>query len=475
MIFSSTFFLFLFLPVALGVYFILPRMLRNTWLLIMSLLFYAWGEKLFTLVLIGSMAINYLLGLLVGQFRSRRVSGWALAGSVAANLSVLVAYKYANFFVDSLNPVLRAWHFAPLSLKPVHLPIGISFFTFHAISYVVDVYRGHARAQRNPLNFALYESLFPQLIAGPIIRYQDIADQINDRRETLADFAYGVKRFVFGLAKKVLIANMLAVFADQIFATPADRLSASIAWFGAVCYALQIYFDFSGYSDMAIGLGRMFGFKFAENFNYPYISQSIQEFWRRWHISLSTWFRDYLYIPLGGNHFGRGRTYFNLLTVFCLCGLWHGASWNFLAWGLLHGLFLILERQKWMASMMASVWPALRRAYTLLVILTGWVLFRTNDIPEAWRYLRAMAGFGHGASVFALEIDHATLAALIAGVLCSMPVAARASHFFGEGRSSPLFEAFSGVARAAVLSALFLLCAIQLAAGTYNPFIYFRF
>jgi alginate O-acetyltransferase complex protein AlgI len=478
MVFSSTVFLFLFLPITLAVYFLLPRVLRNTWLLVASLFFYAWGERAFVFVMLASNVANYLFGLLVHAFRGKSQAKLVLAFSVAANLGLLLAYKYANFLVDGvLNPALSALHFSPWHLAPVHLPIGISFFTFHAISYVVDVYRGHARAQRNPLNFALYEALFPQLVAGPIIRYQDIADRIDERRETLGEFAYGIHRFVIGLSKKVLIANVLAVQVDKIFAIHPRELPTSVAWLGAIFYALQIYFDFSGYSDMAVGLGHMFGFRFVENFNYPYISGSIQEFWRRWHISLSTWFRDYLYIPLGGNRVSPGRVYFNLLIVFLLCGLWHGASWNFVIWGSLHGLFLIIERKRFLAWLDRVWWPV-RHAYALLVVLIGWVFFRAENLTAALSFLRAMAGFSHGnLTEFypALFLDSATLLALAAGVIGSMPVIPKLADLLARKPHPGAMESALGFARLGLLSALFLLCAVQLAAGTYNPFIYFRF
>lgn len=477
MVFSSTVFLFIFLPLVLGVYFALPGMLRNSWLLVMSLLFYAWGEKVFALVMLGSITANYIFGLLVETTKGTKAGRWVLGFSVAANLSLLIAYKYAGFFAESLNPALLSLHFSPLHLQPGHLPIGISFFTFHAISYVVDVYRGNATVQKNFFNFALYESLFPQLVAGPIIRYQDIADQINARKETLEDFARGVSRFVLGLAKKVLVANVLASMADQIFALNSDGLSAPIAWLGALCYTLQIYFDFSGYSDMAIGLGRMFGFQFVENFNYPYISQSIQEFWRRWHISLSTWFRDYLYIPLGGNRVPPWRIYLNLVTVFFLCGLWHGASWTFVIWGLLHGFFLVIERQKWM-GWLERVWRPLRHAYALVVVVVGWVFFRADSLSMACAYLRTMAGFGSGNPAthhLPLYVDNVTILALIAGVIGSMPVSILAGKINARFSRSPLLDACGALVRTITLSTLFILCSMELASGTYNPFIYFRF
>lgn len=475
MVFSSPIFMFAFLPLVLGIYFILPRFLRNAWLLVMSLIFYTWGEHLFVVVFLISMTVNYCAGLVIHRMREWRHVKYLLWSNVAANLALLICYKYSGFFFANLNPLLAAAHFPVIEIKPGHPPFGISFFTFHAMSYVIDVYRANAPVQRNFLNFALYESLFPQLIAGPIIRYRDIGAQIDSRRETLPGFAYGVIRFVTGLSKKMLVANVLALTVDNVFALRSGDLSCSVAWFGLACYALQIYFDFSGYSDMAVGLGYMFGFQFVENFNYPYISRSIQEFWRRWHISLSTWFRDYLYIPLGGSQVSRRRTYLNLVTVFFLCGLWHGASWNFVIWGMLHGFFLVLERQKWMAWL-EHAWAPLRHGYALFVILVGWVFFRANDLPSALTYLHAMAGLNHVADTFlrspAMYLDRLTIIAFCAGVIGSMPVLGIVA---GLGNRHPAWGVPLAILRTGALCVLFVLCAMQLAAGTYNPFIYFRF
>src|SRR5205814_6718164 len=333
--------------------------------------------------------------------RARLIVGIA----VGINLTVLGTFKYANFFADNVNTLFLALRVHPLIVPRVLLPIGISFLTFHAISYVVDVYRRDATAQKSPVHAALYLLLFPQLIAGPIIRYRDIADQLALRRVTVDDLACGIRRFVIGLAKKVLIANVVAGPADQIFAMPFAQLSIRHAWLGLVCYTLQIYFDFSGYSDMAIGLGRMFGFRFPENFRWPYVADTVQEFWRRWHISLSTWFRDYLYVPLGGNRVAPSRMYRNLVTVFFLCGLWHGASWNFVIWGLWHGTFLVVERVA--GSRIAgggkgglSVPVAMRVAghlYTLCVVMIGWVFFRADTLPGSIAFLKAMAGLSPAA------------------------------------------------------------------------------
>jgi alginate O-acetyltransferase complex protein AlgI len=473
LVFSSAVFLFLFLPIVLGVYFLVPKVLRNGWLLLASLIFYAWGEKGFVLLMLASIAMNYGFGLLVARFREHGANV-IVAVSVTANLGLLFGFKYANLLVDSFNGLFTPWLFFPWHLDPVHLPIGISFFTFQAISYVVDVYRGTTAAQRNPVNIALYISLFPHQLAGPILGYHDMAKQIVERFVTLEEFAYGVRRFVVGLAKKVLIANSVAGTADQIFAIPAGDVSTSLAWLGIVCYTLQIYFDFSGYSDMAVGLGKMFGFTFVENFNYPYISRSIREFWRRWHMSLSTWFRDYVYFPLGGNRCAPVRNYFNLITVFFLCGLWHGASWSFVVWGLFHGVFLVLERLRvfrWLGTM----WAPLQHVYALVVVMVGWVFFRVERLPDALLWLRAMAGFGGDPlklEVPLFYLDAPGVIALCVGIIVAMPVFPALAAWCGKPGKCSLPV---GILRCAAILLLFLLCAMQLAAGTYNPFIYFRF
>ena len=348
MLFTEPTFLFLFLPILLALYFIggsrEHASYANWLLLVASVIFYAKGGGAFTWLMLGSIAFNYGMAIAVDRAQGTLAAKRRLAFAVAVNLVVLGVFKYANFFADNVNTLLLALSVKPVVVPRVLLPIGISFFSFHAISYVVDVYRRDATAQKSPVHAALYLLLFPQLIAGPIIRYRDLADQLARRIVTLDDFTYGVRRFIVGLSKKVLIANVVAGPADAIFTMPLAELSAAHAWLGIICYTLQIYFDFSGYSDMAIGLGRMFGFRFPENFRWPYIASSVQAFWRRWHISLSTWFRDYLYIPLGGNRVSAARRYVNLVVVFFLCGLWHGASCNFVIWGLWHGMFLVVER-----------------------------------------------------------------------------------------------------------------------------------
>ncbi len=478
MLFSSPVFLFIFLPFVLTVYFLVRRDLRNSFLLCMSLLFYAWGEKGYVLIMLFSMGINFVFGLVLERFSldepGKRKAALALA--VLLNIGLLGYFKYANFLVSSIS-------FGAMRIDPVHLPIGISFFTFHALSYVIDVYRRKVPAQKNPFDMALYISFFPQLIAGPIIRYHDIAGQIFERKETLAKMTSGIRRFIVGLGKKVLIANTLGAVADQIFSLTADRLTPGLSWLGIFCYTLQIYYDFSGYSDMAIGLARMFGFEFMENFRYPYISQSIREFWKRWHISLSTWFRDYLYIPLGGSRGTPIRTHVNLITVFFLCGLWHGASWTFVFWGLWHGCFLVLERLRF-GRWLASLWTPVRHLYALCVIMAGWVFFRSPDLGYAFAYLQALAGLakGDGVEVFVgMYLNREVLIALGLGILFSAPIYPYVGRWrstalnWSEGIVSGCAGKTLSVIHAGSLFSIFILCAMKLASGTYNPFIYFRF
>ncbi len=480
MVFSSPIFVFLFLPVVLGLYFVLPKAWRNPLLLVASLLFYAWGESKFVAILIFSILFNHFCGRIIHAAGKTRRARWLLTTAISINLALLAAFKYGRFLItDIANPVLTVVDLQPIVPWSGHLPIGISFFTFHALSYLIDIYRGSAQAQRSLGTTALYITLFPQLVAGPIVRYKDIAAQFVQRVVRLDDFTIGVKRFTIGLGKKMLIANSVAITADQIFSLPAGHLTTPVAWLGVVCYTLQIYFDFSGYSDMAIGLARMFGFRFLENFNYPYISQSVQEFWRRWHISLSNWFRDYLYVPLGGNRISERRTYANLVIVFFLCGLWHGASWTFVVWGLYHGTFLVLERLglgRWLAR-----WPrSLRHVYTLLVVMMGWVFFRADTLPQAGSVIAAMFGF---APLTAAPISMVgflspgLVLALLAGFIGSAPIASLLTRA-PSGRPSATTAASKLLASLAELTwvaAILVLSLVQVAADTYNPFIYFRF
>lgn len=490
MLFTQPTFLFLFLPVLLALYFATLRREHaaygNWLLLVFSVIFYATGGGWFTLLILASIAFNYSIAIAVDRARGSATSPRAkalLAFAVAANLVVLGIFKYANFFADNVNTLLLLLRVRPVVVPRVLLPIGISFFTFHAISYVVDVYRRDATAQKSPVHAALYLLLFPQLIAGPIIRYRDLADQLARRIVTLDDFAYGVRRFVIGLAKKVLVANVVAGPADKIFGMPLTQVSTAHAWLAVVCYTFQIYFDFSGYSDMAIGLGRMFGFRFPENFRWPYIAQSIQEFWRRWHMSLSSWFRDYLYKPLGGNRVSPARTYVNLVTVFFLCGLWHGASWTFVVWGLWHGLFLVFERlfgqsptRPFTNSPILS-WPIWPHVYTMLVVMVGWVFFRATTLEAAIGFLKTMAGLTAATPTpYTVQwyLTPELWLALVAGAVGSTPwVPALARSLAANRRPAALttIEAASVV----LLIVLLVASIMQVAAGTYNPFIYFQF
>jgi len=484
MVFASPVFLFVFLPLTLLGYFTVRGKLRNVFLLLASLFFYAWGETAYVLIMIASICVNYFFGILVEQGMQKQAGlgaggRLALAGGVTVNLLLLGYFKYANFLVGNLNIGLARLSLPQIALGPVHLPIGISFFTFHAISYLVDIYRRQCTAQRTFVQCALYIALFPQLIAGPILRYRDMAAQLVSRTVTAADFSAGVQRFVFGLAKKVILANPLGQVADKVFALPTGDLTAGPAWLGVICYGLQIYLDFSAYSDMAIGLGRMFGFRILENFNYPYISLSIREFWRRWHISLSTWFRDYLYIPLGGSRGATWRTYLNLTTVFLLCGLWHGASWSFVIWGLLHGVYLVVERVG-LGKVLARRWRPLQHGYSLLLITISWVFFRAADLSQALGYLSAMFGGGAAGSPYEtlIYLNNTIVLTLLAGIAAATPV----GQVIGRRIEAWMFADGRAVVRGAVstayvclLCALFLLSIAYLAAGTYNPFIYFRF
>lgn len=445
MYFQSPTFLHIFLPLVLLAYYLVPaarQTLRNGLLFAASVLFYTWGEKEFVRVLLGSLVANYTLAHLMERSPRRRF--W-LVLAVVGNLGLLGWLKYAGFFASIVG----------LEPPKTHLPIGVSFFTFQAISYVVDVYRRDIPAERSFLRFGLYVFLFPHLIAGPIVRYADLADSLAKRDHTVEQLADGVRRFTFGLAKKVLLADTLAVVADQIFRIPTHDLAASAAWIGMVCYSLQIYFDFSGYSDMAIGLGKMFGFEFAENFRHPYSAASVTDFWRRWHISLSTWFRDYVYIPLGGSRGSALATYRNLLIVFVLCGLWHGANWTFLVWGLWHGLFLVIER-----LVPQSKLPAiLRHLLTLLVVVVGWVFFRSQSFEQAFGILAAMAGVTSGTYIAADVLTNSGLLAVFIGSIACLPMPSIAKTWHGT----------------LLLPILLVLTAAGIAGSTYSAFIYFRF
>jgi alginate O-acetyltransferase complex protein AlgI len=484
MLFTEPLFLFIFLPALLGLYFCAPRGARNFLLLAASLLFYAWGERTYVAILLFSIVLNYVGGLMISRApaggRRRRL---LLVASLAGNLLLLMTFKYAGFLTANVNALLHLLGLRGLPLPHLRLPIGISFFTFMGMSYLIDIYRRQLKAERNLNTFALYITLFPHLIAGPIVRYSDIAKELKERFVSRPEFAEGIRRFIIGFGKKMLIANTVAFPADSIFNAPVEQLTTSAAWLGVVCYTLQIYFDFSGYSDMAIGLARMFGFHFPENFNYPYIADSITNFWRRWHISLSTWFRDYLFFPLGVRG-PRWRIYLNLLIVFFLCGLWHGASWTFVVWGLFHGIFLVIERLGLSAWLQRRP-RALRHIYTLLVVMVAWVFFRADTLTHALRYLRAMVGFASSSAGQnynpAMFLNNELWLALFLGVLGSMPLLPRLREWqervVQDARSSlrALLESGVWLFDFAMLVLIFVASAALSAAGTYNPFIYFRF
>lgn len=451
-------------------------------LLTASLLFYAWGEVFYVGVMITSIFTNYIIGRLIfsAQENNGRLSArMYLVIGLVVNIGLLISFKYANFIADNVNAMLLLLDVAPVDLEPVHLPLGISFFTFQAISYIVDVYRKEVAAQNRIYDLALYISLFPQLIAGPIVRYHDVAAQITDRSHSIELFASGVQRFTMGLAKKMLIANPLGEVADNVFALSGNDLTMPLAWIGILAYTLQIYFDFSGYSDMAIGLGRMFGFRFLENFNYPYTAKSLREFWRRWHISLSTWFRDYVYIALGGNRVSTFRVYLNLLIVFLLTGIWHGASWNFVVWGLFHGFFLASEHMGF-SKVLSRIWKPVQHLYLLLVIITSWVFFRAENLTQAMDYLAAMAdvtNWSTSALQYAQVMSNGTLYVFALGVLLSLPTYTwlRERMYKLSGDSMIKTASFVYVPRLLLLSTLMLLSIMKVASSTYNPFIYFRF
>ncbi len=465
MVFSSIIFLFYFLPLFLALYFLMP--FKNTMLLVASLLFYAWGELGYVFLMLISIAANYLFGIGLSQLTHKKVRKWLLAIGVMVNLSLLAYYKYFNFAMAIFGVDLE---------EAVHLPLGISFFTFQAISYLVDVFRGDAKVEKNPLNLGLYIAMFPQLIAGPIVRFKTVAEQIHNRVFDLTAVNKGIRIFILGLGQKVLIANTVALPADHIFALSANELTTSLAWLGSLCYTFQIYFDFAAYSNMAIGLGLMMGFTFPQNFSHPYIAQSITEFWRRWHMSLSSWFRDYLYIPLGGNRVSPIRTYINLMVVFLLCGLWHGAAWTFIVWGLYHGLFLVIERLK-LADLLMMIWRPLRHAYLLIVVIFGWVIFRAESFDHLVYFIETMFGFSEATSYQPFEIRRSVIVALIIATVLSMPVFNSLTNKIKNWQLSGLeFKAriFSVGLELFYLMVLFY-SMLLIASGSYNPFIYFRF
>ncbi len=457
MLFSSSVFLFVFLLIVCLGYFLLASRFRNGFLLSASLFFYGWGEPRYIAVMLAVILLNYLAG--IGMVRYTRFAKWILGVDVLFSISILIFFKYTNFLIENWNAVTDA------DILPLHvvMPIGISFFIFQALSYVIDVYRGEVHYQKSFSKLALYVALFPQLVAGPIVKYQDIAESLDCRSTRAADIVYGVQRFIIGLSKKVLIANTMGSVADRVYGAGTAHLTWEAAWIGAIAYSLQLFFDFSGYSDMAIGLGRIFGFRFKENFNYPYIATNMTDFWRRWHISLSSWFKEYLYIPLGGSRGGEFRTVWNLLIVFLATGIWHGASWNFVVWGLWNGFFVILEKRlKWLRFD-----SGIGHVYVILAFVIGWVWFRADNLQTATEYIAVMFGFRKGVPLYGLEY-YVNLKHWLAG--------AAAVTFCVPWNWDALknHRIFSWCYDVCLLCFL-LLSVIWIAASTYNPFIYFRF
>ena len=464
MVFSSMVFLCVFLPAAFCLHLLLPGMRAKNFLLVVaSLVFYAYGEPIYVILLVASSAGTYILARLTGECPKIRKLTMTLA--VVINLGLLVIFKYSGFLVDTFNSVTGAG----IPVPQVRMPIGISFFTFQALSYVIDVYRGDASVQKNFGKVLLYISFFPQLIAGPIVKYHDVEAEINNRKQTPEEIGKGIRRFIAGLSKKVLIANTMGLVADNLFGAAATGITGPGAWLGAVSYMLQIYFDFSGYSDMALGLGMMFGFHFHENFDYPYISASIREFWRRWHMSLSGWFKEYLYIPLGGNRRGKFRTVVNKMIVFVCTGIWHGASFNFLFWGIYHGFFLMLEEYiPFIGKKGGKLKSFFQHVYALLVVCVGFVFFRADTMKQGCFWIREMfTDFGWKASAMSLTLQQLTpvyLVTLAAALVAAVPVNSMLKKY-------KWYEGFTYV----LSLAGFALCVLSLAGGTYNPFIYFRF
>ncbi|MBP5304105.1 MAG: MBOAT family protein [Clostridia bacterium] len=470
MVFSSLTFLCLFMPIVFLLHSVLPSIkAKNVLLIIASLLFYAYGEPIYVLLMIGSSLLNYGCARWAGHNPQKKNKA-ALVVAVVANLAVLVVFKYTGMLVSTWNSMTGF----EIPIPVIALPIGISFFTFQALSYVIDVYRGIVDVQKNYFSVLLYISFFPQLIAGPIVKYRDINEQISTRSVTMDAVAKGLRRFICGLCKKVLIANTIATVADVMFSTNIGTLSMSAAWLGALAYLFQIYYDFSGYSDMAIGLGLMFGFHFKENFLYPYGARNMQDFWRRWHISLSTWFKEYLYIPLGGNRKGKGRTALNKIIVFFLTGLWHGANWTFVLWGLWHGLFLLLETY---IPLLKKLPRVISHVYTLFVVTIGFVVFRADTILEGFSYIGRMFSFDFSS---ALALEQLTpwfiVMFVVACVGCAAvkPLGDRLRHAFEGATISKGYTAVSATLYVLAFVGLFW-CILRLSSGAYNPFIYFRF
>ena len=472
MVFSSLVFLFVFLPIVLVLYYLSGKKYRNYLLLLASLFFYAWGEPTYVVIMLISIGANYLCGLLVDEKRADKVRVTGVVISVIFNICMLGVFKYSGFFVKNINTAFNT----SLPVPEIALPLGISFFTFQAMSYVVDVYRKDAKVQKNIFDLSLYISLFPQLVAGPIVRYQTVANQIEEREHNIIKFGDGVRRFIIGLGKKVLLSNSLGMLADSVFGMQTYQLTIVSTWLGILAYSLQIFFDFSGYSDMAIGLGKMFGFEFLENFNYPYISQSASEFWRRWHISLGSWFRDYVYFPLGGSRRGNVRTYINLFIVWFLTGFWHGASWTFIAWGLYFGLLIGMEKS-YLGKLLNKVPRFVRHIYLLLVVMIGWVFFRADSFSYSIEFIKNMFFMGTNVifdGVAASYINDYWFVLVLSMIFC-MPIVDWFRRKIEVANDKILESNISYVLNSVVYTGIFLIVIFKLVNSTYNPFLYFRF
>lgn len=471
MVFSSVLFLFRFLPIFMICYFLVPRKMKNLVLFLGSLVFYAWGEPVYIFLMLFSTISDYVWGRLIEEYRGKDHSRIFLLCSIVINLFILGFFKYADFLMQTVNTVFGT----SIPLLKLPLPIGISFYTFQTMSYVIDVYRGDTKAQRNILQFGVYVTMFPQLIAGPILKYHQVERYLQDRRIDLDAISYGAKRFVTGLAKKVLLANNLGLLWKQVTELGTDQMSVLMAWLGIAAFALQIYFDFSGYSDMAIGLGAVLGFHFPENFNYPYVATSVKDFWHRWHISLSTWFKEYVYIPLGGNRKGLPRQLFNILVVWMLTGIWHGAGWNFLFWGLWFALFLILEKL-FLGEVLESVPKVFGRVYTLAVVLISWVFFALESPGEILAYLQAMFGMNGVGPVnsLAMFLSNEYLVLLVIALVACLPLGSRLVHALKSSKTGPAMALYR-LGEKVIPAVLLLLSVAYIVDASYNPFLYFRF
>ncbi|MCL4117477.1 UNVERIFIED_CONTAM: hypothetical protein GTU68_062949 [Idotea baltica] len=477
MLFSSPFFLFLFLPIVLLIYFLSPKKWKNFVLLLFSLGFYTWGEKELVILILLSAFVDFFAGIIIST--GKRKLGLTL--SILFNLGILFYFKYSNFIYTNLTQLLENYDISSTSAQyfsSIILPLGISFYTFQTMSYTIDVYRGRVKANRNFIDFATYVTLFPQLIAGPIVRYSEIEVELKDREVTLNKFAEGIERFIIGLTKKVIIANNCAFLVDGIFNLPVQDISPLIGWVGVFAFGFQVYFDFSGYSDMAIGLGKMFGFNFPQNFNYPYIAKSIQEFWRRWHITLSSWFKDYLYISLGGNRKGVFRTYLNLFAVFFLMGLWHGASWNYILWGCYHGLFIVIEKLGF-NKVLESVNSKLSLIYTLLIINFSYPIFRCKTLPEAFTYMGNMFNFSATTNYEYLSfyLNKEIIFTLICAIILVTPIHKKITEYIMQSKDLNKTATHNLLVNLKIASIfiLFLVDYIYISKGSYNPFVYFKF